>query len=208
MKVSTVFYLFSHLLNPYVSALPLLLLHSLYLSSTVRLAQTPLFFIMNFLLFLKILFPLHLNSSSLVISTFTLMIPTLPVALPSFPYLIPSIFLNLSLSPPTQLAILLIFSSLALSPLFFLISTMPVRLSLTIMPYYLSFLFLPTLDFLELPNLSAILNQLISLLFPMIFSLPVFTLLRLIPYPPTFFIYYLTSHGQTCSFKNCFLFLE
>src|SRR5437867_8663773 len=65
---------------------------------------------------------------------------------------------------------------------------MPVRLSLTIMPYYLSFLFLRTLDFLELPNLSAILNQLMSLLFPMIFSLPVFTLLPsfLILLPPTF----------------------
>src|SRR3989442_2290477 len=137
------------------------------------------------------------------------MTPTLPLALPSFPYLIPSVFLNLSLSPPTQLAILLIFSSLALPPLFFLISTMPVRLSLTIMPYYLSFLFLRTLDFLELPNLSAILNQFMSLLFPMIFSLPVFTLLPLFPYPPpTFFIYYVTSHGQSCSFKNCFLFLQ
>src|SRR5437867_5874146 len=73
---------------------------------------------MNFLLFLKILFPLRPNSSSLVISTFTLMIPTLPLALPSFPNLIPSVFLNLSLSPPTQLVILLIFSSLALPPLF------------------------------------------------------------------------------------------
>src|SRR2546425_478849 len=185
MKVSTVFYLFSHLLNPYVSALPLLLLHSLYLSSTVRLAQTPLLFKLNFLLFLKILFPLLLNSSSLVISTFTSMIPTLNLVLPSFPYFIPSVFLNLSLSLPTQLAILLIFSSLALPPLFFLISTMPVRLSLIIMPYYSSFLFLRTLDFLELPNLSAILNQLMSLLFPMIFSFSVFTLLLLFPYPPT-----------------------
>src|SRR3989441_4456991 len=118
MKVSTVFYLFSHLLNPYVSALPLLLLHSLYLSSTVRLAQTPLFFKLNFLLFLKILFPLLPNSSSLVISTFTLIIPTLPLVLPSFPYLTHSVFLNLSLFLPTQLAILLIFSSLALPPLF------------------------------------------------------------------------------------------
>src|SRR2546425_2380918 len=194
MKVSTVFYLFSHLLNPYVSALPLLLLHSLYLSSTVRLAQTPLFFMLNFLLFLKILFPLRPNSSSLVISTFTLMIPTLPLVLPSCPYLIPSVFLNLSLSLPTQLAILLIFSSLALPPLFFLRSTMPVRLSLTIMPYCLSFLFLRTLDFLELPNLSAILNQLMLLLFPIIFSLPVFTLLPLFPFPPTSNFFHLLSH--------------
>src|SRR5437867_1652186 len=123
------------------------------------------------------------------------MIPTLPLALPSFPYLIPSVFLNLSLSPPTQLAILLIFSSLALPPLFFLISTMPVRLSLTIMPYFLSFLFLNrTLDFLDLPNLSAILNQLMSLLYPMIFSLPVFTLLPLFPYPPTSNFFHLLSH--------------
>src|SRR5437867_10768099 len=67
------------------------------------------------------------------------MIPTLPLVLPFFPYLIPSVFLNLSLSLPTQLAILLIFSSLALPPLFFQISTMPVRLSLTIMPYCLLF---------------------------------------------------------------------
>src|SRR5206468_8775556 len=112
------------------------------------------------------------------------------------PYLIPSVFLNLSLSPPPQLAILLIFSSLALPPLFFLILTMPVRLSLIIMPYYLSFLFLRTLDFLELPNLSAILNQLMSLLFPMIVSLPVFTLLPLFPYPPTFNFFHLLSHAS------------
>src|SRR6059036_2092944 len=178
-------YLCSHLLNPYVSALPLLLLHSLYLSSTVRLAQTSLFFKLNFLLFLKILFPLLLNSPSLGISTFTLMISNLLLVHPSSPYLIPSVFLNLSLSLPTQLAILLIFSSLAHPPLFFLISTMPVRLSLTIMPYYLSFLFLRTLDLLELPNLSARPNQLTSLLSLMIFSLPVFTLLPLFLYPLT-----------------------
>src|SRR6184192_4781973 len=122
------------------------------------------------------------------------MIPTLPLVLPSFPYLIPSVFLNLSLSLPTQLDILLIFSSLALPPLFFLISTIPVRLSLTIMPYYLSFLFLRTLDFLESPNLSAILNQLMSLLFPMTFSLPVFTHFPLSPYPPTSDFFHLLSH--------------
>src|SRR5206468_6587788 len=67
-------------------------------------------------------------------------------------------------------------------------------LSLTIMPYYLPFLFLRTLDFLESPNLSAILNQLMSLLFPMIFSLPVFTLFPLSPYPPTSNFFHLLSH--------------